>query len=168
MGAGASTQSACSYFIVTWEDGINVRSRAQKDFSPTIGILDAGAEVMSTGAEGDWLKIEHAGGEGWVLAKAGEEWGGVELLTAVEGAEGKFTVSWQDGVNVQSKPSTDYVPLVGQKDKGEILSVTGQNGDWCELQGGGWVLGKAPESWGGAIFVEPVKSADIAAIPAEC
>ncbi len=107
---------------------LNLRAEPSTS-SSIVTCLPRGTVVVVHGTENGWSEVSYNGSHGYMSA---------EYLRFSESAEGSFgtgTVTG-NGVNLRSGPGTDY-SVLGTRDKGDSLTVTGVSGDWYKIDWNG-------------------------------
>lgn len=112
---GAATVSASA---------LNMRSEASTS-SSIVTCLPRGAVVVVTGQSDGWYAVAYKGYAGYMSAEF------LTFSTSADAALGNGTVTG-NAVNLRSGPGTDYA-VVGSRDKGASLSVTGVSGSWYKV-----------------------------------
>ncbi len=116
-------------FIVTGEEGANVRTQPKTD-SDILGMVPylGGGDVK--GREGDWLKVVTCGLDGYLyapLAVTGEE----AKALAVQQVQWACEMT-EESVNIRDAASLDS-NVIGSAARGQTFRVTGLQGDFFEI-----------------------------------
>lgn len=121
------------------KDGVVVRADPGFLFKE-VGQLEKGRQVVVIGRTGDWLRIKTGG---WVavadVADASRPLPADEIGTRLRVKS--------DAVRLRGGPGTDH-EIVGRREAGAELLGLEREGDWWELQGGGWVYGSLVDELG--------------------
>ncbi len=112
-GAGTVTASA-----------LNMRSEASTS-GAIVTCLPRGTVVVVTGKSDGWYQVAYKGYTGYMSADY------LELSSSADAALGDGTVTG-NAVNIRSGPGTGY-SVVGTRDKGATLSVTGVSDNWYKV-----------------------------------
>ena len=112
-GAGTVTASA-----------LNLRSEASTS-SSVLTCLPRGSVVVITGRLDGWYQVAYKGYVGYMSADY------LEVSSSADADFGDGTVT-ANAVNLRSGPGTDY-SVVGSRDKGSVLSVTGVSDEWYKV-----------------------------------
>ncbi len=116
----ALNHSALASTAIITGSVVNVRSGPGTDYSVD-GNLLMDTEVKVLNSQGDWYKISKGSLTGWVS----KSWLKVKELERVKVIG--------DPVNLRSGPGTSH-DIVGQVQKGDILSLLGSTGEWHQVQ----------------------------------
>ena len=116
-GAGTVTASA-----------LNMRSEPNTS-SSVVTCLPRGTVVVVTGKSDGWYQVAYRGSTGYMSSEY------LDVSSSVDASFGDGTVTGDD-VNIRSGPSTSY-SVVGSRNKGDTLSVTGVSDNWYKVSLGG-------------------------------
>ncbi len=103
---------------------LNLRAEPSTSAS-IVSCLPRGTVVVVHGTENGWSEVSYNGSHGYMSA---------EYLSYSDDAEGSFGVGTVTGnaVNLRSGAGTSY-DILGSRDKGDTLTVTGVSGDWYRV-----------------------------------
>lgn len=128
------------------ENHLNVRSGPGTEYD-RIGQVHEGEQYKIIDEEENWVKIEFAGMEGWVIKdyitiQEDETQESSASENALERPQQSTVTIQQDGIHLRGGASTKF-DIIGFAEKGQTFDVVSETENWLEIQNGeisGFVL----------------------------